>query len=338
VKTTPAPHDAPDAAGRPGPRAVVVQIVGLVISLSLLVWSASLAVSSENAESLERLADAPLWATGSLVALVLVSIVCNGLIFQIVLAHTRRLGKIYLVGVTAIATLVAYAPFKMSLIVRALIHRRRDAMLYRTLIAWFAATSGLSMCVIGPVTLASAWRPQLDATWIALALIAPAALLATAVVVARWVRTNRPLHLLTLGSADYATDPRRVAGVAALRYLDLGAMALRFYLAAQLLGIEMTAGQAVVAASIYFLTGLLSPSGNLGVREGAVTGVGFLPAMGASEQMALVALTVTAAEIVGAILGGVAGTIIVRPDKLLRAQRASGSDTETSVSDDSAER
>ena len=134
--------DAP--SGRPSLRAIIVQVVGLVISLGLLVWSASLAISSENADSLERLAEAPLWAVATLVLLVLTSIACNGLIFQIVLAHTRRLGKLYLIGVTGIATLVAYAPFKMSLIARTVIHRRRDAMLYRTLIAWFAATSGLS--------------------------------------------------------------------------------------------------------------------------------------------------------------------------------------------------
>ncbi len=335
--TTPTPHpdDAPRGRRRPG--AIAVQIVGLLISLGLLGWSASLALSSENRESLDRLRDAPLWAMASLVGLVLLSTVCNGLIFQIVLAHRRRLGAIYLIGVTGIATLVAYAPFKLSLIVRALIHRRRDALPYRTLIAWFAATGGLSLCVIAPATLASAWRPQLDGLWAALVFGAPAALLVAAVVVARRVRTAPALHALTLGSADYAIDPRRVSAVALIRYLDLGSMALRFYLAAQLLGIEMAPGQALVAASVYFLTGLLSPSGNLGAREGAVTGIGFLPAMGNHEEMALVALTVTSAEILGAIISGVGGALIVRPDRLLRAQPPASSD-ETSVMTDRAER
>jgi len=315
-----------------------VQIVGLLISLGLLGWSASLAISSENRESLERLRDAPLWAKASLVGLVLLSTVCNGLIFRIVLAHRQRLGALYLVGVTGIATLVAYAPFKMSLIVRTLIHRRRDALPYRTLIAWFAATGGLSLCVIGPATLASVWRPELDGLWAVLVFGAPAALLAAAVVVARRVRTIPALHTLTLGSADYATDPLRVSAVATIRYIDLASMALRFYLAAQLLGIDLAPGQALVAASVYFLTGLLSPSGNLGAREGAVTGIGFLPAMGGHEEMALVALTVTSAEIVGAIIGGIAGAVIVRPDRLLRAQRPASSDDETNSITERAER
>ncbi len=329
------PHsDAPRGLRRPG--ALITQTVGIIVSVALLVWSASLALAPENRASLERLASAPAWAIAALVALVLCSVFFNGLIFQTVLAHRRRLGVLYLTAVTGIATLVAYAPFKLSLIVRALIHRRRDAMPYKALVAWFAATAGLSLCVIAPATLASAWRPQLDALWAALAFAAPALLLTAAVVVARRVRTIPTLHTLTLGSADYATSPVRVANVAVVRYLDLAAMTLRFHLAASVLGIELSAGAALVAASVYFLTGLLSPSGNLGAREGAVTTVGFLPAIANHEQMALVALTVTAAEIVGALIAGTLGALYIRPDRLLRAQPAPP--TETSSSDELPDR
>lgn len=329
------PDEAPRGPARPG--AIVVQGVALAISIGLLVWSASLALSSENRENLEQLRDAPPAAAVALVALVLLSVVCNGVIFQIVLGHTRRLGVIYLTGVTAIATLVAYAPFKLSLVARALIHRRHDAMAYRTLVSWFVATAGLSLCVIAPVTAASAWRPQLDLPWAALTFGVPIAMLLAAVLVARRVRTMKALNAVTLGSAEYATTAWRVGAVGAIRYLDLGAMALRFYIAADLLGVEMSVGQSLVAASVYFLTGLLSPSGNLGAREGAVTGAGFLPAMGGHEEMALVALTVTGAEVIGAIIAGGIGALIVRPDRLLRVQPPAPSE-DTSVSEARAER
>jgi len=298
---------------------LALQVLGMVVSLGLLVWAASLALTPENQESLARLRQAPAHLALALVALVLASVVLNGVIFQTILAHTHRLGALHLVAVTGIATLLAFLPFKLSLLARVFIHRRRDGLRYRVLIAWLASVGGLSVCVLGPATLASLWRAQLDALWFAGAVVAPAALLALAVAVARRVRTIPALHAVTLGSAEYATSVPRVATLGALRLTDLASMALRFAIAAQILGIDLTASEAVVAASVYFITGLLSPSGNLGAREGAVTGVGFLPAIDASRELALIALTVTAAEIVGALIAGALGALYERPDRLIAA-------------------
>lgn len=298
--------------------------LGLAVSLGLLGWSVSMALTPENRASLERLADAPPGYAALLVALVLVGVALNGLIFRVVLSHTRSLGSGYLIAVNAIATLVSYAPFKMSLLARAYIHRRRDAMRYRTMIAWFAATGGLSTVVLLPVTLTGALHPALDAAWTLGALGGPAVLLGCAVLVARRVRRLPRLHAVTLGSAEYATDPARVAAVAALRLVDLAGVAARFWIAASILGIDLTPADAVAASSVYLLAGLVSFTGNLGIREGAVTGLGFLPAIAASEQLALIALTVTAAEITGAVLAGIAGTAHIRPWSLGRAYGVAG--------------
>jgi hypothetical protein len=302
---------------RRSPVRLALQVLGTILSLGLLIWAGAMALTPENQESLLRLRQAPPPLALALVGLVLASVVLNGVIFQTILAHTHRLSVTHLVAVTGIATLLAFLPFKLSLLARVFIHRRRDHLRYRTLVAWLAAVGGLSVLVLGPATLASLWRTSLDWLWFAGAIAAPAALLAVAVVVARRVRTIPALHAVTLGSADYAVSPPRVALLGALRLIDLGSMALRFGIAAAILGIELSISEAVVAASVYFITGLLSPSGNLGAREGAVTGVGFLPAIDASAELALIALTVTAAEITGALLAGAAGAIYERPDKLL---------------------
>jgi hypothetical protein len=316
---------------------ITLQIVGTLLSLGLLVWAASQALTPENQESLVRLRNAPPHLAIALVGLVLASVLLNGVIFQAILAHTHRLGTVHMTAVTGIATLLAFAPFKLSLLSRVFIHRRRDRLRYRTLVAWLAAVGGLSLCVLGPATLASLWRADLDALWFLGGVVAPAGLLALAVAVARRVRRVPALHAVTLGSADYATDPGKVALLGALRLTDLASMALRFTIAGWILGIELTPGAAIVAASVYFITGILSPSGNLGAREGAVTGVGFLPAINAHEQFALLALTVTAAEILGALIAGAAGAIYERPDRLLASvapapEPHSPEETETSSS------
>ena len=310
---------------------LALQIFGVALSLALLVWSTTQALTPENQQSLERLRHAHPGPVAALVALVLASVALNGLIFHVILTHTHRLGAVYLAAVTGIATLLAYAPFKLSLLSRVFIHRRRDRLRYRTLIAWLAAVGGLSVCVLAPATLASLWHPSLDAWWALGALGAPAAMLALAVLVARRVRTIPALHTATLGSAEYAVSATRVATLGALRTADLASMALRFGIAASILGIDIAPGEAMAAASVYFLTGVLSPSGNLGAREGAVTGLGLLPAVGNHEELALLALTVTGAEIVGALIAGVAGAVYVRPDRLLAAQPPAFDDSRRSV-------
>jgi hypothetical protein len=324
---------------RRSPLRITLQIIGTVLSLALLVWAATQALTPENQESLERLGSAPPHLAIALVALVLAGVVLNGVIFQTILAHTHRLGTLHLTAVTGIATLLAFAPFKLSLLARVFIHRRRDHLRYRTLIAWLAAVGGLSLCVLGPATLASVWRAELDLLWFLGGVVGPAGLLALAVAVARRVRRVPALHAVTLGSADYATDPGKVAALGALRLTDLASMALRFTIAGWILGIDLTSGAAIVAASVYFITGIVSPAGNLGAREGAVTGVGFLPAIDAHEQFALLALTVTAAEIVGALIAGALGALYERPDRLLASavppasdQPHSPEETETSSS------
>jgi len=327
-------------------RHLLIQTLAALASIALLAWAASHALTPQNQQRLIGLADAPPHLVAALVALVLCGVSLNGAIFQIVLAHTTRLRVIHVTAVTAMATLVAYAPFKLSLLLRAFIHRKHDHLRYKTLAAWFSATAGLSLCVLVPATLASVFRKNLDALWALGALGAPALLLALAVLTARRVRTTKTLDALTLGAAHYAVSPSRVAALGVLRLADLASMAARFWIAARILDIHFTPAEAVFASAVYFVTGILSPSGNLGAREGALTGAGFLPIVAsAREDLALVALTVTAAEIIGAAIAATAGFLYVRPDRLLTpapgdaaTDDPSQSSTETSSSTDRNER
>lgn len=100
-------------------------------------------------------------------------------------------------------------------------------------------------------------------------------------------------------------SPRAVALAAALRLLDVAVQAARFAVAAWIVGQPLPWDQAVLAGSAYFVVGSLSPSGQLGVREGATAWLAAAVLPGIDfDGFAVVVLMVTAAEIGALLLGG----------------------------------
>src|SRR5690606_21428503 len=113
--------------------------IGFLVGLALLGWCVSIALSPENREQLDRLADAGWRPIALLVVLSGLSLALNGAIFWLVLLPARRLRAADVIATNALATFLAYLPFKISLIVRALIHQRRDRVPLVLLGAWMSA-------------------------------------------------------------------------------------------------------------------------------------------------------------------------------------------------------
>jgi hypothetical protein len=86
--------------------------------------------------------------------------------------------------------------------------------------------------------------------------------------------------------------------------------------------------QALLVSMLYFIVGVFSPSGLTGLREGAVgKWAGSLLVMagmtssGAEANFINLGLVVSATEFVAFLVGGVLGTLWLRPDRLFRGKK-----------------
>ena len=124
---------------------------------------------------------------------------------------------------------------------------------------------------------------------------------------------------------DMLASPFAVGGSVLLRIADMSVHTTRFVVAATILGKALPLEQALPISVVYFLVGVVSPSGQAGLREGAATGLAgvLLAKTGATQETAAtfapVALLVSATEAIVFLAAGVLGLLWLRPDRLLRA-------------------
>jgi len=322
---------------------LALQIVGFLAGLVLLGWCASMALSPDNTEQLERLREAGWTEVGSIMALSAVSLVLNGLAFWFGLAPVRKLRVGDVLATNAIATLLSYMPFKLGLIARITIHNRRDRVALVTIGAWFAATTMVLLAAFGPILVVSLLLPRAGLLWAVLVLVAIAGTAWGLIVVSRVLEGERglsrlrwmadvarlplrkrvfglkPLLELHKGFSMLAHGPWVALGVTA-RLLDMVSWALRLMVASKVVGIEISLAQAIVIAVAQFFLGAASPSGQLGVREIGASGLAALLAVTEGAKFATVALSVTAVEAVVNLAGASLAVAWLRPDRLLRAR------------------
>lgn len=321
-----------------------VQALGFVLGVVLLVWCASLALKPENRAQLERLGEAPAWVIASILGLSLLGLVLDGLVFRLLLGPVKRLPVVDVLATNAVAVFLNYLPFKVGLISRVVVHTRRDGVPILTVGAMLAAALAALVCVALPLGLASAWRGSVDAAWLTAVVVGVAMLTAVCVAGARlfagdagltrlgrvagrlpgWRRVSgtRAFEGLHAGLA-IAAEGRSFGAAVAARLLFFATMWARFALAARVVGVEIGPESAVIAGSIFFLIGVASPGGMLGVREGGTTWLaGSLALSGVSaESFAVVALVVGAAESVVNVFAGGLGVVWLRPDRWLLRRR-----------------
>ncbi|HBS28228.1 MAG TPA: hypothetical protein DEB06_01980 [Phycisphaerales bacterium] len=298
------------------PVRVVLQTLGLLIGLGLLGWALSLALDEGNRASIEALRRAPADRVALLLGLSVAGLVLNGAMFWAVLRPLRRLALLDVMLVNAMATALSVLPFKLGLLTRVLVHHRRDGVRFKDLLAWIAAMGALALAVLLPLGLASAWRGRVDGLWWLVALGGAVVCSGAGVALGRISARAPVLRRLSLGADAIVRDWRPVLAHLALRLADVGLLAARFAVASSIVGYAMGPDRAVLFATTYFLLSVLAPAGTLGFREMGVAALGWA---GEDDEraLALVALVVSAAELLSAFVVALGGWARIRPDRLL---------------------
>lgn len=338
----------------------VVQGVAFVVGIGLLAWCFSLALKPENREAIDKLMDAPWYQSGGVLALSVLSLLINGVLFWVTIRPVRPLPMLSVVATNGIASLMNYLPFKIGLAARFIIHNRRDGVPLLTIAAWLAAGAVGALAVFVPLTVASAWRQEIDWLWV-LAGPGGVALCALAVWIKARLFARAPgmvrLHALarrtglgalglswllrtsTFGHLHHAfamlADAKTLVAIIGLRLLDVAVNAARFHLAGVACGVAISWDTAILAACVHFVLGVVAPSGQLGMREGGMTGLAKLLTIPGvtTGQFAVVALVVGGAELLANLAVGAAGFAVVRPWRL---GRRVGGETESKANAEAA--
>jgi len=342
---------------------VAVQLAGFLIALGLFGWAISMGFSEENREGIDRLRAAGVAPIAQLVGLSFVVLAVNGCVFWLTMKPVRRLGFRDVVAVNAICTLFAFLPFKLGAITRVAIHRQRDGVPIMLVGAWWSAILVVFAGGVGPVLLATLVSDEIDALWwsvLAGGLVAatlagwrfsaifegPAGmhrlrklLLAERFdVVGRLLHSNAAHHL---HSAFRMTSHGGIVGWChGLRVVDIAAQAGRIWIAAGIIGLAIGPNEAIAMALGSILIIMASPVGLVGTREAGVVALaawlGLTGSIGeeTSNQLALALLVVTAADLVGVLVGAAAGVAWLGPHRLF-AKGAGTPPPENDLSDKS---
>lgn len=311
--TAPAPATAADPApiGRDiaddGPQRgglqTILQTIGAIAGLALFAWAISIVLGPENRPRLEKMAQAPLWAIITLAVLTAGSIALNAMVFWFTIRAWRKLRATDLIAVNVISTFTAILPFKIGLLVRMFIHRRRDGIGWTTMAGWFAATAALALAVLVPVGAVGAWRGKIDVLWVLGVALGPAVCTGAGLIAARVVpRIGVPAKLM-LGADKALGNLRIAAGAMLVRMGDVAVQCARFWVGAMVVGSPIGAEQAALLGSTYFLIKVVAPV-SLGFVEMGTAGMAGL--IGVDPQLiALVAVAITATEtLVAAVFVG----------------------------------
>ncbi len=325
------------AAAR-GPLQLTLQIIGFLAGIALLGWCVAVALRPENRDQLARLREAQPWEIAALLGLTATSLIVNGLSFWATIRPLRPIAAPAVLATNALATFLNYLPFKVGALARVAIHNRRDRVPLLTIGAWFAAMTVLISAALTPLIAASFWRRTVDGLWWAASIGGLVLSFFAVVGVARIFAGPRGKARLAslasrlgwswparlLGSAAFAqlhsgltmlADAKASALTMLFRVADIAVQSLRFVLVAHIIHEPLTFANAFLAASTYFVIGVVSPAGMLGAREGGTAALVSVPASAT--------LLVGAGEIIVNLVGALIAIAYLRPDKLLRPKPGS---------------
>ncbi len=328
-------------AGSRGAIRTAVQLLGFGAGVALFVWCVRVVMSEENRAALENLKDARPWEIGALLAMGATSLVINGGIFRATLRPVRPLPVGDVVATNALATFLGYLPFKIGMFTRWVIHVRRDGVPVLMVGSWFVVVLGMMVLTVAPMGLVflrpARWEGMRFLWWlpVVLGVVAAHALGWWA---ARFIQGERGVGRLRrvwvperwLGSewfaalhagADMAADLRAVVVTTVLRVLDVVTFGLRFWVAAGVVGVAITPTEAVIIGLAYFVAGVVSPFGTVGLREAGALGMaavaGVIQADAETEPLLTAILLVSVTEAVTSLVGAGVGAAWLRTDRLL---------------------
>lgn len=304
------------------PARVALQSAGALLAFGLLVWALTLALSEKNQASLDQLRQADAWRVAQVIGLSAVSVGLSGLLFWVVARPERRVPLASASAANAIAMGLGLVPFKMGMVARVLIHHRRDGMAFKDIVGWVAAIAALSVVTLVPLALAGVWRRDLDALWWIVGVGGVCLGHGIGIVVGRAAASRPVLARVSLGSWRFVRHGSGVWSHGVIRLVDLALLGVRFWLVASMSGLALSMGDAMLFGVVYITLVVGSPFGRIGFAEMAVAGVA--TALGHdAEHLALVAITVTAAEAITSICLAAVSFVYIRPDRLMARRSTS---------------
>lgn len=325
-----------------------MQVFFFAAGLGLLGWVLSQAFAERNRDAWRRIADASPVDLALLAALTMLTLVLNGSIFWATLRPVRRLGWRDVLATNAVATTLAYLPFKLSIIFRVLVHNRRDSVPVLTIGAWFVAvTIGISAAT-NPVFFTSLFHPTIDALWFAFVL---GGLLASHLLVCSLARVfageaglvrfrsllrkvtptrfagevTGPLAARVHAGFDMLAHPGWLAAQMALRAADLIVIAARLALCAKIAGAGVTFGESIVYGAFRFAIATLLPSGAMGSQEAGTTWIARVREAAAADKFEVVLVFMLLSELVVFVLAAAWGAWRLRVHRLAQGPAAGGS-------------
>lgn len=329
----------PEQAGRPV-LGWLGRLLGVAVSLGLLAWCVWLAWRPENRDNIRLLRAAPAHLFLLLLALSAMSLFINGTTFWITMRHVGRVPFWRMQATNVIASFLGYLPFKLSLLARVVIHNRRDAVPVLSVGGWLAANAAIALGVLVPVSLVSLWRHEFDLWYLAAAGSGLTAVYGVVLAVARFAggpaglsRFGRLAEITRVGflarfaksetfarvhaALDILRHPGTLALAMLTRAADIGVQAARLVVAAHAMNTPMPWETALLLGSAFFLIGVSSPTGAIGSREGGSTGLAALLPTIDHKAFAVVALAVSATEMMVYTLALVPAMIYVKPWRLV---------------------
>ncbi len=327
-------------------------MAGFALGIAAMVWAISVALSPDNRSQLEHLRNASPSQLIGMMSLAAISVAFNGAIFWTTIRHIHAIRLTDVISTNAIATFLAYLPFKLSVIVRVAIHNRRDGVPVLTIGAWFAAVAALMLITLGPITLVSIWLKEITLLWwiCSIAGIAICTVIGSGIArffagekgIQRLEQLRLPKSLLNSDAGTRICSGFAMAGnlrsaflANTLRMLDVLAFAGRFMIAAAILQLPITAADALLLGGTYFLIGVLSPFGQVGVREAGTIGLASLVGISAaaagddgSSPIHVAVVFVTAVEGAANLVCAGFGVVWLRVGKILSNASPDAYDTD----------
>jgi len=342
---------------------VLIQTIGFAGGIAMLWWAVRVAMSEENRSQLAKLSDASPFELLTLMSLAALSVGFNGIIFWVLINPIYKLRATDVIATNAIATFLAYLPFKLSVVSRFVIHNRRDKIPVLTIGAWILAEALLMMAVFGPMGVVSWWLQEINLLWWVGAIVGVVVSTLAGCWVARLLAGEGGVDWLAriVGGRFAGTDSfaRLHSGFVMLgnarsamicnmfRVLDVLGFAMRFYVAARVLDLPISASDSLLLGTTYFMIGAASPFGMLGTREAGTIAIASLIGISSAAitedqsgtvPIAATVLFVTAVEAVVNL--GCAGFGIAwlraRPALARDTESESGADSETDSGTDSS--
>ncbi len=306
-------EDRPDPEAEPTPRrrhplVLALHLVGYALGLLLMGYCVRTAIQGD---AFTQLGQATPRQILGLLLCSLVSVVAHGATWWLLMSPLLRLSFTRVQAINAIASLLFYAPAKLSVVTRVALHRRADRLGYGRMAAWFVAGSFCMGVPFAAMLLPALLVDLPVAARLGFSLAVMLVGVAGIVLVARFHLVGKLLR----GSERMLIHPHIVAGAVFLRLVDLSAMTLRLRIACEVLGQPVSLSDAYALTVMPLIGSVVSPIGALGAREWLTGLLGRFVEATQQETFQSAATVATAAEASVLIVLGLLGLILVRPHR-----------------------